>query len=149
MHLCIPVVFSQDVQIATDSLQPNEDTSLILDGNNSTCVTFNATTGQRAPWYSMLRVPVNLGQMTKLEVKGYNLGCDQADIRLYLSALYQPSGWTGVTTVCGFEGYLPGTPETCKYRCVCSTECDWLQIVRRPMSGVSPSWSLCNVSKYK
>ena len=137
------------MEIAPDSIQPNEDTLLISDNDTNTCVTFNATTRPHEPWYTKLRVQMNLGNAANVEVRGDNLGCNQPGVKLYVSALHQPNSWTGVTETCAYDGYEYGGTEICKYRCACVTTCDWLQIVRRSLSASSPSWSLCSVSKYR
>ena len=145
--IAVSVACGQEVQFAPKSILPNENKAQISDSSRETCVTFNATTAQGGPWYTMLRVPMT-GEMDFVVIRGLNLGCDQPDIKMYVSTSFEFGIWTGVWEGCSYFDLLPGTPETCVYRCACGSDCSWLQIVRRPLSMTSPAWTLCHVSKY-
>ena len=135
------------ILISGDSKQPLQTPSRITDNDSTTCVSFNASTGEHGPWYTNFRVAMKLGAANRVFLVGYELGCNQPDVRLYVTALHNPGSWSGVAQVCSFKKHVTGTPETCRYRCKCSSTCDWLQIVRRPMTPISPSWTLCSICK--
>ena len=153
MHTSIA---GQQYAYSSDSIHADDPniTTIVYDGDQSTCLTFLGGVGGVGPWYTHVIFSNQQQAPITVNVTGHALGCGRSLILgLHPENVTEFDGGTqrGKQAKCALLAMSSeGDVEMCAYRCSCPvTNCGRLDIIHRPMSNQPSSWQLCGLDSGK
>ena len=127
---------------------PGQYSSVMHDGNLSSCIQFNSKHSLGPRSVTKFRVYVNWTKGNRtVGLYGTGLPCyDSVHAKLRLHPISPTDGYCGLPKEC----WLKSTgKQWCKYICSCPDGCPYVQITHTPKSYPVKPWTICRLWRHK